>query len=1283
MEKLRKFLIVVFIVGCLSPVLPFFSNSIAYARPAGLSVYVQREFDSVNLDTVDISMRCDNGSWQSVGSTSSGYLSVLAGPASDALTASSGSCGDGSIVDVEATLDGYVTHEIDSAFQISYSTPQPVSDLPTWFVYNFPNIHFTSSDALLFSHSITVTDSGSGAPIIGATIDAGSAVCIEQGSGVYLCPITIANDNATVSVSASGYTTGLINTGDRGSGTDPQVNDSGTLTLSPTVPGAPTDLQQVGLTSSSVTLFWNSPIDTGGSSITDFVPEYSIHHADPSDDSWNVFEDGVGAETNTAIVTGLLPGTDYDFRLSAVNIAGTGSPSSIFEVATLVPLTIGFASPTPIDSATSTANSFEIKIDSTASDGNHYVFTDFNHSVLGWWRFENNANTDIGTTNGVWHGAESYTAGKFGRAGVFNGTDSYVDVSLPDPVSDHFTLSAWVYLNSSSAGQALFSDAHGHLIQIGGSGQWQFDNIADSVETPASIGSWQHVVAVYDNTVETLYVNGVEHVSGGGTRSLLQDINIGRRMDGAYINGNIDDVVIFNRSLSSAEVSSLYNATATQYDTVFSSLSLGSNYTFKGYGADIEGNTISTDERTVSIIRGPIYSCADFENINNNLSGNYVLMNDLPCAGEGNNIMVGSGDTPFSGTIDGNGYTIDVALNDTIGNFADIALFQTTLGATIQNLTVTGSVEGPHEMGALAGYASNSHFDNDHANVAMIIDENNYYNPSVGGLIATLLGNSLVENSSASGSITANDSTTFLGGLVGYVTGSQILTSYATNTITSSGTYLGCGVGGLVGCALSGADIEQSFATGDVSAQNSTSGFDPAGGFAGGIGGAVVLNSYAKGNVGGDNIIGGFAGWIDSSQVSISYASGSVTGDDGIKEGNGQQGGFAGYATNSMVDHNFSTGLVSHPVASYGGFIGLDTGGNIFDYNFYDQNTSGQTNCASSGDLSGCMGVDTIDSPNANYFKGNSSNPPFDDQWDFSVTPVWSVVSGRLPILHAISSDKQPGIEDTETATPILSAPVAGSNYVDTDTIPITFILPEDMHTGSLVLTFIPAVGDSIVFHLRDAEFGHSNTFNVIPVGGFNSVSEILSSTANSIPDGVYTVELSYQDALGNSAAHANVANITITAPQIQIDTTPVVHRGGGGHAYVPSALVSNTNSTAQNSIQVINVSASSTNTSPVVSTGLPVGFKFKSDLKPLTTNNDIKNLQIFLNNNGFTISQTGAGSKGKENNYFGLKTKQQLIKFQEAHAKDILVPQGFKKGTGIFGPYSRKIINEWLANAS
>lgn len=72
----------------------------------------------------------------------------------------------------------------------------------------------------------------------------------------------------------------------------------------------------------------------------------------------------------------------------------------------------------------------------------------------------------------------------------------------------------------------------------------------------------------------------------------------------------------------------------------------------------------------------------------------------------------------------------------------------------------------------------------------------------------------------------------------------------------------------------------------------------------------------------------------------------------------------------------------------------------------------------------------------------------------------------------------------------------------------------------------------------------------------------------------------------------------------------------------------------------------------------------------------EVMMLQKFLNKNGFKVSEDGAGSSGQETDYFGPKTKDALIRFQEAYKEKILVPLGLNMGTGFFGPQTRAFIN-------
>jgi hypothetical protein len=84
------------------------------------------------------------------------------------------------------------------------------------------------------------------------------------------------------------------------------------------VPAAPTGISGtpgVG----SVALSWTAPTNTGGVSLTDYVVQFSTDQS-----SWTTFADGTSTAT-TATVTGLTGGTNYYFRVAAVNSVGTGA----------------------------------------------------------------------------------------------------------------------------------------------------------------------------------------------------------------------------------------------------------------------------------------------------------------------------------------------------------------------------------------------------------------------------------------------------------------------------------------------------------------------------------------------------------------------------------------------------------------------------------------------------------------------------------------------------------------------------------------------------------------------------------------------------------------------------------------------------------------------------------------------------------------------------------------------------------------------------------------------
>jgi len=83
--------------------------------------------------------------------------------------------------------------------------------------------------------------------------------------------------------------------------------------------------------------------------------------------------------------------------------------------------------------------------------------------------------------------------------------------------------------------------------------------------------------------------------------------------------------------------------------------------------------------------------------------------------------------------------------------------------------------------------------------------------------------------------------------------------------------------------------------------------------------------------------------------------------------------------------------------------------------------------------------------------------------------------------------------------------------------------------------------------------------------------------------------------------------------------------------------------------------------------------FIFNKNLTLGSINNDVRQLQKYLNNNNYLVAKTGPGSINKETTYFGALTKAALIKFQKANK--------IKPAVGYFGPITRDFINKKIKN--
>jgi len=189
---------------------------------------------------------------------------------------------------------------------------------------------------------------------------------------------------------------------------------------------------------------------------------------------------------------------------------------------------------------------------------------------------------DGNLNNGTWIGNDS--AGAF-RSGVdssgllggsfnFDGEGDYITGGAV--VSDYpYTLLAWTNTSLSTFQSIVFvgqdSDADRYsVIQVSSSGFFGLDSRYDSGldeidSTVAPDGAWHHVVGVFtDATTRELYVDAVNYVNDSTSHifPLVNSFDIGRFGDStpvASMNGSIDEVAIYNRSLNATEILTLYN----------------------------------------------------------------------------------------------------------------------------------------------------------------------------------------------------------------------------------------------------------------------------------------------------------------------------------------------------------------------------------------------------------------------------------------------------------------------------------------------------------------------------------------------------------------------------------------------------------------------------------------------------------------------------------------------------------------------------------------------------
>ncbi|MCE2398672.1 MAG: fibronectin type III domain-containing protein [Gemmatimonadetes bacterium] len=95
-------------------------------------------------------------------------------------------------------------------------------------------------------------------------------------------------------------------------------------------PDPPTGLTATAVSPTQIDLAWVAPEYDGGAEITGYMIEFSADSAD----SWAVLEASTGSTLTEYSHTNLPPGSTRFYRVSAINVAGTGEPSNVASAST-------------------------------------------------------------------------------------------------------------------------------------------------------------------------------------------------------------------------------------------------------------------------------------------------------------------------------------------------------------------------------------------------------------------------------------------------------------------------------------------------------------------------------------------------------------------------------------------------------------------------------------------------------------------------------------------------------------------------------------------------------------------------------------------------------------------------------------------------------------------------------------------------------------------------------------------------------------------------------------
>src|SRR5438445_585422 len=329
----------------------------------------------------------------------------------------------------------------------------------------------------------------------------------------------------------------------------PIVRLSGTPPPDTQPPSVPAGLSATGASPSQINLAWTASNDNIA------VKNYLVERCPGAGCTTGFTQIATPTATTYSDSTGLSAGATYGYHVRATDAAGNLGGFSSTAYGTTLAAASGLLAAYAFNEGTGTTTA-------DAAGKRH-----------------------TGTLNG----ATWTTSGRYGKALPFNGSNGYLDPgnAADLQITGSMTVSAWIYATANPA-------ADGQIVAKSDGSGWQLKTSPDTgphtfgmaispsntqrySKTVRQLNTWYHVAGVYDAAARTLniYVNGVLDngvlvgtVPASQANAANERVTVGRRTGGFYFQGSIDEVRLYGRALSQAEIQSDMNTgIATVPDT--------------------------------------------------------------------------------------------------------------------------------------------------------------------------------------------------------------------------------------------------------------------------------------------------------------------------------------------------------------------------------------------------------------------------------------------------------------------------------------------------------------------------------------------------------------------------------------------------------------------------------------------------------------------------------------------------------------------------------------------